>query len=100
MPAPAPRRRYSGDDQEPAGEAIGLDISPPELAAGLAAMLASELAAAEAAGEDSGAAVSLDFVQAAVANIMESRARNRTFRMASSVDRASAQVKRTDSPIA
>jgi hypothetical protein len=54
------------------------------------------LAASEAAVEDAGAGVSSDLVQAAVANIIESRARNRTFRIASSLAQGSAQAFRTD----
>jgi hypothetical protein len=96
--ARTPRHPSAADAYEPAGEAIG-DAIGDALSAGLAAVLASGdvagLAASEAAGEDSGAGVSSDLVQAAVANIIESRARNRTFRIASSFAQGSKQVFRT-----
>jgi hypothetical protein len=96
--ARTPRHSSAADAYEPAGEAIG-DAIGDALSAGLAAVLASGdvagLAASEAAGEDAGAGVSSDLVQAAVANIIESRARNRTFRIASSFAQGSKQAFRT-----
>ncbi|MBE3602671.1 hypothetical protein IMX07_03430 [bacterium] len=98
--ARTPRHPSAADAYEPAGEAIG-DAIGDALSAGLAAVLASGdvagLASSEAADEDAGAGVSSDLVQAAVANIIESRARNRTFRIASSFAQGSKQAFGTNS---